>query len=239
MSLILFSLLLSCYMWTWCDSVFMCVCVWMRLSVCVRLFSGLSHRSLRCLADFYADGLINGWETLVLHRGSLLSIYQHTTWHTHTLTSTYTQQTCGHGKKAQANSIQPYQSEMEKQLIIQQRREDMNCKNTEFYFGSWPHWIQTELEMRRRTQWSFSPIVFSQTWVLFPDITKFPNIRIHHRLLSINNQIHVFPLTCRFGPSSVGAALNVRASFDQGFYDLMLSDRQTPVRNPGTSMLTG
>lgn len=126
----------------------------------------------------------------------------------------------------------------EKQLIIQQRREDMNCKNTEFYFRSWPHWIRTESEIRR-TQWSFCPIVFSQKQVLFPDIAKFTNNRMNHRLLSINNQIHVFPLTCRFGPWSVGAALNVRASFDQGFYDLMLCDRQTPVGNTGLFIVTG
>lgn len=42
-----------------------CLCMCM----CVRLFSELSHRSLRCLAGFYADGLINGWEMLVLHYG--------------------------------------------------------------------------------------------------------------------------------------------------------------------------
>lgn len=106
-----------------------------------------------------------------------------------------------------------------KQLIIQQRREDMNCKNTEFYFRSWPHWIQTESEMRR-TQWSFWPTVFSQ------DIIKFPNIGINHRLLSINDRIHVFPLT--WLPLA-----------DQGFHDLMLCDRQTPVRNTGASILTG
>lgn len=67
-----------------CECTSLCLCV----SVCVRLFSGLSHRSWRCLADFYADGLKNGWEMLVLHRGSHL--HQHTTWHIHALTSTHT-----------------------------------------------------------------------------------------------------------------------------------------------------
>lgn len=73
-------------------SVHVCVCGCVRACVFVRLFSGLSHRSLRCLADFYADGLINWWETLVLHRGSLLSSTNtrhdiHTLWHLHTHTT--------------------------------------------------------------------------------------------------------------------------------------------------------
>lgn len=54
-----------CYMWNVSDSHSLCLCMFM----CVRLFSELSHRSLRCLAGFYADGLINGWEMLVLHYG--------------------------------------------------------------------------------------------------------------------------------------------------------------------------
>lgn len=111
------------------------VCVDASERLCVRLFSGLSHRSLRCLADFYADGLINGWEMLVLHCGSLLSIYQHTTWHTHTLTSTYTQQTCGHGKKAQENSIQPYQSKMKNNLIYSRGEKIWIAKTQDFILG--------------------------------------------------------------------------------------------------------
>lgn len=111
------------------------VCVDASERVCVRLFSGLSHRSLRCLADFYADGLINGWETLVLHRGSLLSVYQHTTWHTHTLTSTYTQQTCGHEKKAQANSFQPYQSKMKNNLLYSRGEKIWIAKSQNFILG--------------------------------------------------------------------------------------------------------
>lgn len=54
--------------------VFECItvcatCDMSAMSVCVRLFPELSHRSLRCLAGFYADGPVNGWEMLVLHCG--------------------------------------------------------------------------------------------------------------------------------------------------------------------------
>lgn len=89
-----------CSIWTLYDSVYACVCV--------RLFSGLSHRSLRCLAGFYADGLINGRETLVLHYGSLLSILYYMTRHTqtHTRTLTYTHNT--DKKKVTENTSNQY-----------------------------------------------------------------------------------------------------------------------------------
>lgn len=79
----------------WLSSVSVHVCVFM----CVRLFSELSHRSLGCLAGFYADGLINEWEMLVLHYGCSPSCNARhdMTWHTHSLSAVH--YTCSHNKQ--------------------------------------------------------------------------------------------------------------------------------------------
>lgn len=103
-----------------------CVCV----CVSVRLFSGLSNRSLRCLADFYAVDLINGWEMLYPLSWPSSPLYQHMTWNTHALTSTHTHnRQVGTESPSDRHSILPVRDAKYYQSAEQSKNE-IECRNT-------------------------------------------------------------------------------------------------------------